>query len=236
MSSLVQQEEPESELLASVFEEHAEYLSREELLTWTVQTPNDKLVLAKLKGPGAKLLTGPRGSGKSSYLRRAYYELQDERQVLVAYINFSRSLALEPMFHRNANALALFRQWVLGKIVLGVSEGLTAEEMPPIWGDSRLLTSVSSDLLRPGKSRSSASFPLPLPNSYVCWRLGHAELGDVAASFCSTTPPTLSLPNNSESSLRYSVKSGPARWHPKRPFIRELRAIARTSTSHMKRS
>jgi hypothetical protein len=116
--------------LASVFEERAEHLSRDELFQWTVETPNDTSVLAKLRGPGAKLLIGPRGSGKSSYLRRAYFDLQETGEVLVAYVNYARSLALEPLFHRNANALALFRQWVLYKIVLGVADGLPAKTVP----------------------------------------------------------------------------------------------------------
>lgn len=131
MAPRIPDETEVADLLASVFEERAEHLSRDELVRWTVQTPNDKLVLAKLKGAGAKLLTGPRGCGKSSYLKRAYFELQDGGDVLVAYVNYARSLALEPLFHRNANALALFRQWVLGKIILGVRDALDPASVPP---------------------------------------------------------------------------------------------------------
>ena len=42
--------------------------------------------------------------------------------MLPVYVNYARSLALEPLFHHNANALALFRQWVLMKVVVGVSD------------------------------------------------------------------------------------------------------------------
>lgn len=108
------------EVLASVFEERAENLSAEELKQWTAVTDRDRQLLAKLKGPGAKLLTGPRGSGKSTLLRQAYFELIDTSNVLAVYVNYSRSLALEPLFHRQANATKLFRQWVLVKIVQGV--------------------------------------------------------------------------------------------------------------------
>ncbi|MFN6301230.1 MAG: hypothetical protein ACK42H_03475, partial [Planctomycetota bacterium] len=66
---------PDDSLLASIFEERAEYLSQTELSKWTVESAQDARVLTKLKGPGAKLLSGPRGSGKSSYLRRAYFEM-----------------------------------------------------------------------------------------------------------------------------------------------------------------
>jgi hypothetical protein len=104
--------------LATVFEERAEFLSRADLTQWTELTADNKKVLARLRGPGAKLLTGPRGSGKSTLLRAAYFDLLDGSDVLPIYVNYSRSLALEPLFHENANALAIFRQWVLMKIVV----------------------------------------------------------------------------------------------------------------------
>lgn len=108
--------------LASVFEERAEFLSRTDLKDWTQITPNNRLVLSKLKGPGAKLLTGPRGSGKSTLLRAAYFDMVEADAALPIYVNYARSLALEPLFHHNANALAMFRQWVLMKIVVGTVE------------------------------------------------------------------------------------------------------------------
>jgi len=114
-------------MLASVFEERAEYLSKAELTEWTAITPRDTAILARLKGPGAKLLTGPRGCGKSTLLRQAYFEIQERKVDLAAYVNYSRSLALEPLFHKSANALQLFRQWVLLKIVIGVRQALVDE-------------------------------------------------------------------------------------------------------------
>jgi hypothetical protein len=116
--------EQDDEILASVFEERAEYLSRTELTQWTSSTPRDKTILSKLKGPGAKLLIGPRGCGKSTLLRQAYFEVSEEKKDLAAYVNYSRSLALEPLFHKAANALQLFRQWVLAKIALGLKDSL----------------------------------------------------------------------------------------------------------------
>jgi predicted AAA+ superfamily ATPase len=56
--------------LAAIFEERAENLSRDELRRWSGETDRDRGLLAKLKGPGAKLLSGPRGSGKSTLLRK----------------------------------------------------------------------------------------------------------------------------------------------------------------------
>ena len=111
----------DNKMLASIFEERAEHLSSEELNRWSAETPHDREVLAKLKGPGAKLLVGPRGSGKSTLLRKAYFSLTGSDGVLAEYVNFARSLALDPLFHKRADALQLFRQWVLYKIVDGMA-------------------------------------------------------------------------------------------------------------------
>jgi hypothetical protein len=119
-------------LLASVFEERAENLNRTELTSWTQETTRSKEILLKLKGPGAKLLSGPRGCGKSTYLRKAYFDLLQAGDTLSVYINYARSLALEPLFHHRANALQIFRQWVLAKVVVGVEESFRAlgKEVP----------------------------------------------------------------------------------------------------------
>ncbi|MFI7026665.1 hypothetical protein ACIBMZ_28505 [Micromonospora sp. NPDC049900] len=106
----------------NIFEEKAEYISDDDLRSWTHRTPRDEVILGKLVGPGPKLLLGPRGSGKSTYLRLAYLKCLRGGQVLPIYVNYARSFALEPLFLEQANARAIFRQWVLAKIVLGVPE------------------------------------------------------------------------------------------------------------------
>lgn len=117
-------------LYSGIFEERAEYLTREELYDWTATTKQDSHLLEKLKGPGAKLLTGPRGSGKSTVLLRAYYDLSRNNNTLGIYVNYSKSLALEPLFHRTANAAQLFRQWVLSKIIEGVYQSFCEINAP----------------------------------------------------------------------------------------------------------
>lgn len=109
-----------TELLASVFEERAENLSWRELRNWTTYTPRELHVIKKLRGPGAKLVTGPRGSGKSTLLKTAYYQSIGTKDAFPIYVNYAKSLALEPLFHQRADALQLFRQWVLWKIVDGL--------------------------------------------------------------------------------------------------------------------
>lgn len=116
----------DSSSLENIFEERAENLSRNELFDWSAPMPNDAEILRKIKGPGAKLLTGPRGSGKSTIFRRAYFELLDSTDVLPAYVNYARSLALEPYFHRRANALQIFQQWLIAKIIYGITEAARA--------------------------------------------------------------------------------------------------------------
>lgn len=117
--------------LVSVFEERAENLSEAELLTWTVLSDMEQQIVKKLTGPGAKLISGPRGSGKSTLLKIAFFELLKSRAALPVYVNFSKALALEPLFHSSANATQLFRQWVLAKIVVGVKESCSKWQAPP---------------------------------------------------------------------------------------------------------
>lgn len=112
------------ELLASIFEERAEHLSKEDLRNWTQITAGNRKAIAKLTGPGAKLLTGPRGSGKSSLLRAAYFQLLEGTEALPVYVNYANSMALEPLFHRRANALQIFRQWVIAKILVAAQSSI----------------------------------------------------------------------------------------------------------------
>lgn len=117
-----------NEVAANLFEERAENLSQEELRGWTVLSEVERQIVGKLTGPGAKLISGPRGSGKSTLLKFAYFELTKSRAALPIYVNYSKALALEPLFHTHADALILFRQWVLAKILFGLRETLK------LWG------------------------------------------------------------------------------------------------------
>lgn len=116
--------------LVSVFEERAENLSEEELTEWTVLSEAEKQIIRKLTGPGAKLLSGPRGSGKSTLFKIAYFELMKTQAALPVYVNFSKALALEPLFHSHANATRWFRQWVLAKVIIGLSDSCSKWQLP----------------------------------------------------------------------------------------------------------
>ena len=106
----------------NIFEERAENLSKNELTNWTCLSRAEQQVLNKLKGPGAKLLSGPRGSGKSTLFRQAYFELCNDQTAVPIYVNYSKALAIEPLFQIRANAIELFRQWVFAKLLLGIEE------------------------------------------------------------------------------------------------------------------
>lgn len=117
--------------LVSVFEERAENLSEQELVTWTVLSDAEKQIIGKLTGPGAKLVSGPRGSGKSTLLKFAFFELLKSKAALPVYVNFSKALALEPLFHSHANATRWFRQWVLAKVIVGIRESCSKWNIQP---------------------------------------------------------------------------------------------------------
>lgn len=97
----------------------AEDLSREQLERWTVLSEREHAILSSLESPGQRLLIGPRGSGKSTYLKMAYYRELNSQSVLPVYVNYSKSISIEPEFRRSASALPFFRQWILAQVMVG---------------------------------------------------------------------------------------------------------------------
>jgi hypothetical protein len=147
------------EQLASIFEQRAEHLSAKELKTWTAYTDRDRAIVAKLLGPGAKLLIGPRGSGKSTLLRSAFYGALEERTCFAVYVNYAHSLALEPLFHRQANALQIFRQWLLSKVVAGAREVFELVEVEPP-ASLRAMANGADALIRGFESGGVPTLPM----------------------------------------------------------------------------
>jgi hypothetical protein len=170
--------------LTTIFEERAENLSKDELQRWSAETESDRALLTKLKGSGAKLLSGPRGSGKSTLLRKAYFALLEENQALPAYVNFSRSLALEPLFHQQANALQIFRQWVVYKIVAGIVDtfefqGITQpEDLKGLGEEGRLFL----NRLETGESTELPPSYWP-PRSFCCFSRPGQDPPDTVGAF-----------------------------------------------------
>lgn len=107
------------------FEERADQLSDETIDTALVDGQIFKNARKKMLAPGAKLLVGPRGTGKTHLMRYTYlHALRTPTAPLVLYASFSRYLSLEPLIKRSPDALKRFHSWVLAKLLLSCFEWL----------------------------------------------------------------------------------------------------------------
>jgi len=96
----------------------AEEFTEEEFLQCFSETPRERDIIEKLKGPGAHLLEGPRGVGKSSLMRKAELELDEGFQInrsIGVYVNFKASLMVQP--HYPGLGFDPFLCWVAAKIL-----------------------------------------------------------------------------------------------------------------------
>lgn len=105
-----------------IFIEQAEYLSSKYFEEWSTSFHDEEIIIRKLSQSGAKLITGPRGCGKTTLLLKVYNRLiQDSNaNTLPVYVNFKSSLKLEPLYRSNPNAAFWFNQWLLYKIKYGL--------------------------------------------------------------------------------------------------------------------
>ncbi|EHK8703632.1 TPA: zinc ribbon domain-containing protein [Citrobacter freundii] len=105
------------------FEERADYLPLEIISKWSPDSAHFRAIQRKLTQVGAKLLIGPRGAGKTHYMRHAYQScLNDKNLPLPLYISFNHYLRLETYIHETSNAIEIFHAWVLAKIVLACND------------------------------------------------------------------------------------------------------------------
>ncbi|HCH5319420.1 TPA: hypothetical protein NKY54_000220 [Vibrio parahaemolyticus] len=109
-----------------VFTEQAEYIPTKSFKKWTISHQNEVDIVKKLTQGGAKLITGPRGCGKTTLMLKAYNKLMSNKRsnTLPVYVNFKSSLKLEPLYRNNPNAAYWFNQWLLLKVLLGLYESL----------------------------------------------------------------------------------------------------------------
>lgn len=113
----------QSELDLAIFVEQAEYIPSLEFERWVVEHPQEESIVKKLISPGAKLLTGPRGCGKTTLLLKSLYQASN-KNVLAIYVNYKTSLKMEPLYKKNVNAPFWFSQWMLLKVYDGLFESL----------------------------------------------------------------------------------------------------------------
>lgn len=109
------------------FEVRADQLTLETIETSTSVDGPALNVVRELLVPGAKLLVGPRGCGKTHLMRYTWaYSLQESTFPFAVYLSFNRYYRLEPLLKSRANALDLFHGWVLCLCYLGIYESIAA--------------------------------------------------------------------------------------------------------------
>lgn len=122
--SLTADEEQE---VAHQYEERADHLELDAFATNTALTDDSEDWIKSLTGPGAKLLVGPRGCGKTHLMRYAFTQcVVDSELPLAVYINLNRYYTLEPLLRRRPDAMSTFYVWVLANIVVGFYESVEA--------------------------------------------------------------------------------------------------------------
>ena len=108
---------------AGEFQERADYIEESDLLKWTVDSAHFRHIQAKLRQRGAKLIVGPRGTGKTHQMRYVYNQCLSTRKYPAAvYVSFSKYYHLEPYLFKAPNAATIFHTWVLCKILLGTHQ------------------------------------------------------------------------------------------------------------------
>lgn len=110
----------------NLFIEQAEYIQPADFLNWSSDHPKEDIILKKLTQAGAKLLTGPRGCGKTTLLLKAFNKLHNRKvsKAFPVYVNFKSSLKLEPFYRSQTNGGFWFSQWMYLKLYEGMYESL----------------------------------------------------------------------------------------------------------------
>jgi hypothetical protein len=134
------------------YEERADFIDDKDLLNWTVESDLSRNIQGKILGRGAKLIVGPRGTGKTHQFKLAYNKcLHETKMPLAIYVTFGKYYHLEPFLFKAPHAIRIFHTWVLSKILLGCYQLLSdmgnefkiLEEDSPTMSKERLEEFVS---------------------------------------------------------------------------------------------
>ncbi len=135
------------------------------------ETDRERDIIERLKGPGAHLLEGPRGVGKSSLLKKTELELDEEygaSKILAVYVNFKASLLVgtgpddigyDPFlcwvaakvldaFYKKCRKLQLLTSDEIGdryKRLLGIHSSWTSSSLERVIHDLQSLTTTLSE-------------------------------------------------------------------------------------------
>jgi len=105
------------------FEERADQLTLDAIGDTLVDAAVFVNARKKLLATGAKLLVGPRGTGKTHVMRSTYaHTLASTTGPVALYANFNRYLYLEPLLKKSPDALKRFHSWVVAKLMLALYE------------------------------------------------------------------------------------------------------------------
>lgn len=134
--------------LDEIFTEQAEFLSQEMLSAWNVDHPKERLFLKKLSGQGAQLISGPRGCGKTTFLKKAYMQAINDKQnnSFPIYVNYKNSLKVEPVYKEKSGASNIFNMWLILKIYEGIYETIEIYNLNKLKIDLFDLTISEEDL------------------------------------------------------------------------------------------
>ena len=107
------------------FEERADQLPLDVIDETLADGPIFRQARQKLLAKGAKLLIGPRGTGKTHLMRYTYsHALRTATAPIAIYASFSQYLNLEPLLLRSPDALKRFHSWVVAKLILACFQAL----------------------------------------------------------------------------------------------------------------
>jgi energy-coupling factor transporter ATP-binding protein EcfA2 len=140
---------------SEIFTEQAEYLSGSSFKKWTISHQNEADTLRKLTQAGAKLITGPRGCGKTTLMLKAFNKLATKvsNGGFPVYVNFKSSLKLEPLYKSNSNAAYWFNQWIMLKVLSGIYDSLREFDLnESIFRVSKDQTIKNIELLEMGRT------------------------------------------------------------------------------------
>jgi len=113
------------------FVERADELDEESLVRKTVDNQFYLDIRRRLLSQGAKLLVGPRGTGKTHQMRFVYQEcVRDSSKPAAIFSSFSRYVRLEPLLKTSRSASTVFQAWVVAKIALAGFSLLRDIELP----------------------------------------------------------------------------------------------------------
>jgi hypothetical protein len=106
------------------FEERSDNIENSDLAIWNIENDHFLNIQKKLRSAGAKLLVGPRGTGKTHQMRIVYQDSVANPSLhskpICIFTSFGKYYYLEPLLVKSPNAIQIFHTWVLCKIIDGI--------------------------------------------------------------------------------------------------------------------